>query len=219
MTISPKIYTFPEMPIERQLFHVPGAAFDGGLTSGGAQVITPEPGGFGVLEIEPSLQNDEWLDPASSWIMSKTNGQIFRVRLSRSPQLSWSRERMDRLDYNLTSPSVSYDIDASAPFASLALKGSTQVTVNLDAFGKIIRPGHVIGHAFECYQVDEVSYVGNVATITVTPPFRRNITSGQPCLLTPWFTGRINAGDFRAPYDWLGNVKMGIITLHEAIVP
>lgn len=219
MTINPKVWQFPELPIETQLFHVPGAAYDGGMTSGGAQFITPEPGGFATLEIEPSLAAYEWVNPAASWLMSKTNGQILRIRLSRSPQIAWSRRRLDKLDYNMQRPECGYGVDAEAPFASSALKGSNQISVNLDAFGKIIRPGHVIGHAFETYLVDEVSYTGNIATVTVTPPFRRNITSGQPCLLTPWFTGRIVAGDFRVPYNSVGHVKLGNITMFEAVVP
>lgn len=214
-----KIYDFPALPIMRQLFHVPGAAYDGGLTSGGAQFITPEPGGISVLEIEPDTDITQWDSPTAAWLMSKINGQIFRVRLSRSPQVSWSRKRLDRLDYDWSSPGMSVDANATASFASSAAKGSTVVTVNLSAFGKILQPGHVIGHEFDCYQVDEVSYSGNVATVTVTPPFRRAISAGSDCLLTPWFTGRIaNGAEIRSAYDWLGHVKMPNIIFNEAIV-
>lgn len=77
-----KIYAFPTFRIETQLFHVPGAGYDGGLTAGGAQFITPEPGGFGVLEMAPALIDTEWDSPLASWIMSKISGQIFRARMA-----------------------------------------------------------------------------------------------------------------------------------------
>lgn len=223
MTISPKIYTFPTIPIERQLFHVPGAAFDGGLTSGGAQIVTPEPGGFAVLEIEPSLQDGEWSYPSSSWVMSKTNGQIFRVRLAPSPQVAYSKKRgMTGVPWDtglLWSNQEMWDGDFSARYSAPALKGTTTVEVDLTGVGQILEPGHVFGHAFESYIVDEVSYSGDVATVTFTPPLRRNVSVDDQCPLRPWFTGRISMGDFRSPYNHLGHVKMGNIVLHEAIVP
>lgn len=87
MTLEYKIWDFPVVPIEKQLFHVPGAVFEGGFTSGGARIQSAEPGGRSVLEVQVAFQVAEWDFPFSSWIMSKMNGQIFRVPLTKTPQL------------------------------------------------------------------------------------------------------------------------------------
>ena len=76
MTIEHKIWNFPNRAVESQLFHVPGEYFNGGLTSGGAKIMSPEPGGFSMLELTPSRQVNEWNSPVSSWLMSKINGEI-----------------------------------------------------------------------------------------------------------------------------------------------
>lgn len=213
-----KIHQFPTFRIESQLFHVPGAGYDGGLTSGGAQFITTEPGGFSVLEIQPALSDGEWVDPAASWLMSKISGQVFRIRLSRSPQIAWSRMRIDHLDYDWSNRGGAHN-DAVTKFTAPALKGAIAVSIDMAQFGRLLRPGHVIGHAFDCYKIDEIEYVGTVANITVMPPLRRDITVGDECLLTPWFTGRIsNGADIRAAYNSLGHVKLGNIILQEAVL-
>lgn len=211
-----KIYTFPTFRIETQLFHVPGAGYDGGLTSGGAQFITPEPGGFSVLEIAPALVDNEWLSPDVSWLLSKISGQVFRCRLAKSPQIAWSKERLDKIDWDNRGQSRN---DGVSRFTTSRLKGTTTVTVDVSEFGRLLRPGHVIGHAFDTYLVDEVTYSGNVATCTVTPPLRRNIATNDTCEFTPWFTGRISNGEqIRAAYNSMGHIKPGNIILQEAIV-
>jgi hypothetical protein len=218
MTI--KVYEFPSFRIERQLFHVPGAGYDGGLTSGGAQFITPEPGGFGVLEIAPAVIDTEWVDPAASWIMSKVNGQVFRVRLAASPQIAFSKSRHNHLDHLWVNEDMPSDAAAQVQFATSSLQGSVVVQVYMPQFGRILRPGHVIGHAYDTYLIDEVSYSGPIATLTVSPPLRRRVGAGDTALLRPWFTGRIsNGAEIRAAYDNLGHVKPGNIVLHEAILP
>lgn len=213
-----KIYQFPTFRIENQLFHVPGAGYDGGLTAGGAQFISPEPGGFAVLEVEPSIKDDEWINPAASWLMSKISGQVLRIRLSRSPQIAWSRERIDRLDHEWENRHGARN-DAVTSFTVSALKGSIAVSIDISELGRLLRPGHVIGHAFDCYLVDEIEYVGATANIVVTPPLRRDIAAGDVCEFTPWFTGRIaNGAEVRAAYNNLGHVKPGKIILTEAVV-
>lgn len=213
-----KIYTMPAIPIESQVFYNPGAAWDGGLTAGGAQVIMPEPGGLSVLEMKPSVQDTEWISPVMSWLMSKTNGQVIRVKLAASPQVAWSRVRMDHLSYNWSDPNAIAN-DATVRFASVTAKGATTVTVNLATVGKILRPGHVIGHEFDCYLIDEITYAGDVATITITPPARRAIATNSPCLLNPWFTGRLQAGaQFKAMYNNIGHITPGTLIFNEAIV-
>lgn len=218
-----KIYQFPTFRIESQLFHSPGAGYDGGLTAGGAQFITPEPGGFAVLELAPALIDTEWDAPLASWIMSKISGQVFRVRLAPSPQIAFSRQRgMTAVPWsnNQTwSNQQNWDGDFTARYAASGLRGSVAVTIDLTGVGPIVGPGHVIGHDYESYLVDEVTYNGDIATAIVTPPLRRDIAPGDNCYLRPWFTGRIsNGADIRAAYDNMGHVKPGNIILQEAVV-
>ena len=87
MAISYKIYNLPKLPVSGQLFSVPGAAFDGGYTSGGSNINSPEPGGRSKLNLQLSLQVNEWDTPYMSWLMSKINGEIFRIPLTKTPQL------------------------------------------------------------------------------------------------------------------------------------
>jgi hypothetical protein len=218
-----KIYAFPTFRIETQLFHVPGAGYDGGLTAGGAQFITPEPGGFSVLEIAPAVIDTEWDAPLASWIMSKVSGQVFRVRLAPSPQIAYSKTRgMVAVPWSngqAWSNQEKWDGDFTATYAAAGLKGSITMTIDLTGVGPIVGPGHVVGHGFESYLIDEITYVGDVATAIVTPPLRRNIATGENCYLRPWFTGRIsNGADIRAAYNNMGHVKPGNIVLQEAVV-
>ena len=218
-----KIYQFPTFRVESQLFHVPGAGYDGGLTAGGAQFITPEPGGFSTLEIQPSLITTEWAAPLASWIMSKISGQVFRVRLAPSPQVAYSRRRgMIAVPWSngqAWSNQQKWDGDFTARYAGPSLKGSVTMTFDLTGVGPIVGPGHVIGHDYDSYLIDEISYEGNVATAIVTPPIRRDIKAGDNCYLRPWFTGRIsNGAEVRAAYHNMGRVKPGNIVLHEAVV-
>lgn len=220
-----KVFDLPSFPTEGQLFHVPGSAFDGGLTSGGAQVIMPEPGGFSTLEIKPSLQDGEWDYPTLSWLMSKTNGQVIRTRLLTTPQISLHGTcvaPLPSVPWNNDQPwnnNQEWEGDFSGRFSKVAAKGAAQVEVDLTGVGPIVKPGHVIGHAYDCYMVDEVEYNGDVATITITPPLRRAVAVNDQCPLRPWFTGRIQAGSqFKALYNNLGHITPGTIILTEAIV-
>lgn len=218
-----KIYQFPTFRVETQLFHVPGAGYDGGLTAGGAQFITTEPGGFAVLEIAPALIDTEWDAPLASWIMSKISGQVFRARLAPSPQVAFSRQRgMIAVPWSngqAWSNQEMWDGDFTARYAAVSPKGSVTIEFDLTGVGPIVMPGHVIGHNSECYLVDEISYTGDVATAIVTPPLRRDIAAGDSCYLRPWFTGRIsNGAEIRSAYNNVGHVKPGKIVLQEAVV-
>ena len=218
-----KIYQFPTFRIETQLFHAPGAGYDGGLTAGGAQFITPEPGGFGGVGIQPALIDTEWSAPLASWIMSKISGQIFRVRLAPSPQVAYSRERgMTAVPWDNGQTWLNqqdWDGDFTGTYAAPALKGSLEVKFDLTGVGPIVGPGHVIGHEYSCFGIDEIEYSGNVATALLTNPLRRDVSPGDNCYLRPWFTGRIsNGADIRAAYNNLGHVKPGNIVLQEAVV-
>lgn len=218
-----KVYQFPTFRIENQLFHAPGAGYDGGLTSGAVQLITPEPGGLAVLEIAPAIIDTEWDAPLASWIMSKISGQVFRARLAPSPQIAYSRKRgMTAIPWNngqTWSNQEEWDGDFTGTFAAVAPKGAVVMKFDLTGVGPIVGPGHVVGHEYDTYWIDEISYDGNVGTAIVSPPLRRDIAAGDNCYLRPWFTGRIsNGSDIRAAYNSLGHVKPGNIVLQEAIL-
>lgn len=228
MTIDPKVWTFPTFPISKQLFHVPGAAADGGFTSGGARITSPEPGGFGVLEIQPAMQVDEWRYPISSWLMSKGNGQILRVRLAPTPQIvsrrtsvPWGMESIypDAPWSNLQN----WEGDLTAVYVTAALEGTSTLVVDMSSLGSLFQVGHVIGHAFETYLIDEIEYdEAGYATLAVTPPLRRDVAINDIVTFRSWFTGSIaNPGDFRNTYDAenVGNIQLNKIILNEVIVP
>lgn len=221
-----KVYDFPDVKIGKQLFHVPGAAVEGGFTSGGVRLLSPEPGGRAVLEIEPSMR-DEWDAPWLSWLMSKINGQVFRVPLTKTPQLITARSIQrpafdayprDQQEWH----AVLRPDDLTAQFTASALEGSSTVRIDMARIGPVLKPGHVIGHGSHTYMVDEITYdASRQATATITPPVRSPIAAGSTCKFTPVFTGTIaNGGEIRNTYDRSNNglIQLGKLILTEAIV-
>ncbi len=219
MSVTYKIYDFPTFPISKQLFHVPGASVDGGITSGGARIRSPEPGGFSMLEIQPSLQDGEWIHPLSSWLMSKTNGEILRVRLAPTPQVASSRVILPDVNMGEFNQWVG---NIPLVFGADSLSGTTSIEIDFSEYGQILQVGHVIGHEFDSYKVDEIEYdENNVATIIVKPPLRRDITDGDTALLRPYFTGQIvNSEEILTTYDSENNgmIQMGKIILSEVVI-
>jgi hypothetical protein len=226
--IDPKIWGFPAFPISKQLFHVPGLAYEGGFTAGGARIMSPDVGGFAMLEIQPSMQTREWEYPFSSWLMSKCNGQILRVRMAPTPQVLskrslqsayWDGDDDPELPWSNEEP---WEGDLAAVYSVVSLKGSLQVTVDMSVIGEFLRVGHVIGHKNACYMVDEIDYdEDSVATIRVTPPLRDAVAINDPVYFRPWFTGVIaNASEIRATYDAenVGYIQLGKIVLSEAVL-
>lgn len=214
MSIDYKVWTIPHFPVSMQIFYVPGAAAQGGFTSGGARIMSPEPGGFSVMEIKPALCVEEWAGPLASWLISKSNGQILRTRFAPTPQVASMRvfaggERWD-------------GGDLATRYTADALQGNNIVTVDVSHIGQILRAGHVIGHAYDAYLIDDITYNNDsTATLLVTPPLRRNITLLDVALLRPWFTGAImNGGEFKSTYDasMAGHIQLENIVLNEVIV-
>ena len=234
MAIAYKIWDFPSVPVKSQLFHVPGAVFDGGFTSGGARISSPEPGGRSVLEMQIALQVKEWSAPLSSWLMSKINGEIFRVRLTRTPQLL----RADALGITSGGGGVPWAAegfysestwdndelwadDVAFYTAGASLEGSTSLVVDLSGFGSPLQPGHVIGHGESCYMINDIDQVGNVATLSITPPLRRPVNVGDLILTEPIFTGTIaNGSEIRATYDASnnGHIQLNRIVFNEVVL-
>lgn len=219
-----KIFNFPTCPVSKQLFHVPGAAVEGGYTAGAVRITSPEPGGRSVLEMQIALQVREWDFPISSWLMSKGNGEIFRIRMAPTPQvlsvrgtdILWNGD----VPWSISSPWAG---DITATYAAVALEGSTRIVLDLEGYGNIARIGHVVGHQYDAYIIDEIEYddATDLATAIVKPPIRRNIAIGDAAPFRPYFTGTIaNMSEVRTTYDAdkVGHIQPGKIIFAEAIV-
>lgn len=232
MSISYRIWDLPELPVKGQVFNVPGAAYDGGFTSGGARISSPDPAGRSVLELQLAFQVGEWDLPFFSWLMSKTNGHIFRVRLTKTPQLvsdaalgietntvPWDQTGL--MPFSTWDNNQNWLSDgASAETIDIALEGSLTLKIDMSGFGEVLRSGHVIGHRSNAYIVDEITYNSGVATVTINPPLRHDVNEGDIIYFRPYFLGTISNGqELKATYDSanVGFIQPGRIILSEVI--
>lgn len=233
MTINFKIWDMPPLPVQKQVFHVPGASFDGGFTSGGARVYSPEPGGRSVLEMQFALQVSEWESPWMSWLMSKVNGEIFRIKLTKTPQIvSDASLNVPDIVANVTGvpwfdSDLPWDDDALWEDEAVigtnveSLEGSVKLSVDVGTLGSILKHGHVIGHGDNAYMITDIEYTGTIAALTVTPPLRKNVSAGDIILLRPFFIGTISNGvEIRNSYDAgnVGHIQLSRIIFQESIV-
>lgn len=227
MTVNYKIYEFPRFPIEKQVFYASGLAIDGGYTIGGARVMSNEPGGFGILDIQPAFQVNEFEKPETSWLMSKINGQILRVRLAPTPQIAnaqMARNGFKGVPWDtelLWSNNQKWDGDTDLVFVSAANAGTSEVKIDCSTLGKIFSRGHLIGHEFSTYMIDEIDYDGMIATIILTLPLRNHVGVNDKARLRPFFTGTItNGSDIVETYDASlnGIIQMPKITMTETII-
>lgn len=222
-----EIFDFPVLPGAKQLFHVPGAAMEGGYTAGAVRILSPEPGGRSVLELQTSFSVNEWENPVASWLMSKGNGEVFRIRLTRTPQVitqrsipraSFDAYPRDEEQWHAPNPAT----DLTTLYTATALEGENTVKIDMSSLGPILKPGHVFGHGNTTYKVDKITYDANlIATIVCKPPLRKNIAIGNMCLFTPYFLGTIgNIAEVRTTYDAElgGSIQLGKIIFAEAIV-
>jgi hypothetical protein len=223
--IEHRVWDFPDLPVSGQLFHVPGAAIDGGFTAGGMQVLSPEPGGRSVLELRLSMQRNEWVTPWASWLMSKINGDIFKIRLVFTPQLisTQTGKQITQLPtyHNPVFASDDTRRELVGQFGTVALEGTNVVQIDMTSFGQILRHGHLVGHEDNCYIVDDITYAGMIATITLNPPLRKNVAIGDDAPFRPYFIGTIaNGGEIRAAYDAANNglIQLERIIFNEAIL-
>ena len=221
------ILDFPDLPIAAQLFHSPSAAIDGGFTSGGAQVMSPDPGGFAALEIQLALQTGEWSNPAVSWLLSKANGQVLKVRLAKTPQILTERQIIEYKTQPRNLAPMWYvdqpiDGELRTVFTAVALEGSMTVKFDMAQIGPYLKQGHVFGHHHHTYMVDAISYSGTgEATVTVDRPLRRAIAINDEVLFRPYFVGMItNTASARTMYEAsnAGSIQPGAFTMSEAYV-
>ena len=193
MTYTPTIYDWRSSvaPID-QVFRAGGSAVAGGMTLGGASISNPEPGGRGELVMNFAPFATEESNLAASWTISRMmNGAIFRVRLYRTVQLvsetalstsdtpgnPWSNSEPWSTGENWAS-------DPVAEVAASAAKGASTFTADLSIMGQVLDLGHVVGFFVDGYNfshvVTDVEYdTDDVATVTITPPLRRALTTSD----------------------------------------
>lgn len=178
-----------------QLFVAGGRSIAGGMTVGGIRIESPSPGGRGELHMSFSTLNRS-LGASVSWTISRIrNGAIMRVPLCGSPQivpdtalglsggLTWSNGKK-------WSSGVFWLSRPNAPVAASAAKGTTVLSVDLSTYGQVVEIGHVIGVSaggFEfAHLVEDISYdSANTATMTISPPLRRAVTTSDTLQFRP----------------------------------
>ena len=193
--------------------------------------MSPEPGGRSVLEMRLAYQVNEWNSPFSSWLMSKINGAIFKIQLTKTPQLA---SFIGEDNYNLSSNDLSWDNgefwDNGQPWVNdganmtasgTALEGAVELSVSVGSFGEILKHGHVIGIGNYSYIIDDISYVGTRADLVVSPPLRNSVSNADVVWLKPYFTGAIaNGAEIRNSYDAgnIGGIQLNRIVFNEVII-
>ena len=235
MSVSVKVYDWPNVIPSKQLFFSGGQAFEGGFTSGGAKILTPEPGGRSFLSVEFGYQKHGSTDTSISWLCSKiANGSIFRVPIVKTPQLvslpdlgitgapelagvPWAAEGLIPAHPWDNGQNWAYEVGALA--ASIALEGAVTLTLDMGDLEPALRHGHVIGHGDVPYLVDDIEYDGQIATITVDPPLRADLSAGSYITFRPtMLCVADNPENFRGLYEPADLIKLGSARFIEAIV-
>ena len=188
MTYTPTIYDWRvDVAPLNQIVRAGGAALDGGMTIGGASVFSPEPGGRLELALDFAPFATEAANRNASWTVSRImNGAVMRIRLWPTIQLvpeadltvpdagvPWSEDQPWANDAN-------WAADPWVPVTMSGLRGTTTVVADMSSLGQVLGIGHVIGFTSGAYDfahvVMDIDYDGaDVATITVSPPLRRDI--------------------------------------------
>ena len=198
MSYTPIIYDWRQSvaPIN-QIVRAGGQAIEGGLTLGGAYVENPEPGGRAELVMEFATMVEDQANRDASWTVSRIlSGSLMRVRLWRTVQLV-SEEDLTVTDEGLTwangdpwSNDEFWRADPWVPVATGASQGAVTVELDFSPIGQALQIGHLIGFHEDGYDfthvVMDIEYdESDVATVTVSPPLRRDVTTDSLCHLRP----------------------------------
>lgn len=198
MTYTPIVYQWPlaVAPID-QLFRAGGMSVAGGMTLGGASTENPEPGGRAELTFSFAALVTLEANKAMSWLASRMmNGAVLSVPIYNSIQLVPDEEIFGTAADNFTDTVDQYsDIpvrrwEPFVPVAAIALAGVATVVADLSELGRVLNEGHVIGFRTGDYDfahmVMAISYsVDDEATITISPPLRRDLAVSDKLHLRP----------------------------------
>lgn len=234
---DPIVYDWPLSIVpSEQLFHAPGMVFEGGFTVGGAETISPEPGGRALLEMAFNTLPSDRDSRIASWLFSKlASGAVFRIPLFRCVQLvaaddlpivppefsevgvPWQDDAGDDL---LWDGEIGWGYDSSAQVSGTALEGETTFVLNMASYGRVLLPGHVIGYDSRAYVVDAIDYDDeDQATVTVTPPLRTNVELAEPVTFLPTMLGRAaDPASFRAMFKLGKWVQPGTLVFSEVLL-
>lgn len=232
MAITQVVYDWPDIRPKRQLFHAGGSAKQGGLTRNSVVIMHPEPGGRSWLEMEFPVTDGGAAPNLVSWAISKiANGNVFRIPLSWTPQVCkpsllglsptraeiytgvpWDNDEPWDSGYGFRYEPL---IEATAASDEGAVVLAADMGTLLNGLGH----GHVIGHRDTCYEIDDIIYVGSIATITVMTPLRNAVAVGDLISLRPigLFTAT-NPDQFRGLYSPGDLVALGSVRFAEAIL-
>jgi len=175
----------------------------GGLLLGGAAQINPEPGGRAVMHM---IFQRFWTSIDANldveWTLSRIrNGAVMRIPVG-------NRSRQLLPTALITGTPASYTVtptyipaqgvgapvwDPKLAVAANAAKGAAVVQVGMSTLGSVLKPGHVVGFRDTgldfVHKVMDVTYAGATATLTISPPLRRAVTTSSFCQLRPAIMG------------------------------
>lgn len=199
MVYVPTIYNWRRgcAPITQEV-RAAGQAIPGGMTIGGASIENPEPGGRYEVFMSFSVFATREANLDASWTISRIlNGAVMRVPLYNSVQLV-SDDALDGpetdgipWDNDLPWDSGAYwSWNPSVPVAAAASKGAGSMKAELANYGPVLEIGHVIGFYLDGYDfthvVMDIEYDDeDIATIAVSPPLRRALTTDDRLLFRP----------------------------------
>lgn len=202
MTYSPVVYSWRSslVPLD-QTYRAGGQATAGGITLGGALISNPEPGGRAELNMSFSTFTSEAQNLDASWTIS----QILNNAIIRIPVFGYTVQTVSSVDAGGTpldemgipwdngenwDNGMGWEWNPTAPVNAAALKGEASVTVDMSALGEVLLIGHVIGFKVDGYdfahKVMDISYdAGDIATLTISPPLRRDLTTSDEMTFRP----------------------------------
>lgn len=235
MIVAPTIYDWPSLIVpSAQLFYAGGQMQDGGFTSAGARVGYPEPGGRSFLDLEFNHQKYGATDTLISWLMSKiANGNLFRVPIAQTAQvltsadlglsaastggLLWAAEGV--LPARAWDGGNLWAFEPGAIAAAAALEGTTELSIDVGDLPSALRVGHVFGIVDTAYLVDDIEWDGAIATITVDPPLRADVSADDFITFRPKMVCMAsNPESFRSNYKVGNLIQPGPIRMSEAIL-
>lgn len=237
MTYTVTVHEWPDVLIpSSQTFKAGGQSIQGGVTAGGTLVSHPEPGGRASLQQKFDIFTSHDENVEASWVMSKIlNSSVFRVPIwAYSVQLVRAEDLGASHTMEFPGPiakgeellSNDWAFNPRADVTAAALSGTTSVEADLSPWGRILRRGHVIGFYDSdsgydfAHMVEAVSYdAADTATITVSPPLRRDLTTSSKMKFRPKMMATCsNAREVAGLYSVGRHVQFSQVSWAEALV-